>query len=303
MNQRDDQPAVQIRGLCKTYLDADGPALDHLDLVVPTGAVYGLIGANGSGKTTTLRTLLGLARQSDGEALVFGEDSRRLSRATRQRLGYLAEGEFPYDDMPLLDALQFVRGFFDAWDWDWCEHLIERLGVDRNKRLDNMSKGQRRLAELLLTVAPGPDLLVLDDPALGLDPAVRRSVLWALLETVNERGATVLFSSHVLQDVERVVDHVGILQAGRLRVGGELDAVKERVRRIVVPAEAAPDVVDGELGRQAFGNEVAIVTCAWSEGMAEQFTVATAVDRLNLEELFLAMSDVGARPDPMEVTS
>jgi len=282
--------AVEIRGLTKRYSSGGPFAVDGLDLTVPRGSVFGLVGGNGSGKTTTLRTMLGLLRQNGGEAIVLGDDSRRLSKATRKRIGYLSEDEFPYEDIAVVDALQFVRGFFDTWDWDWVDHLIERLGVDRKKRLDNLSKGQRRLAELLLAVAPSPELLVLDDPAIGLDPSVRRSVLWTLLETVQERGTTVLFSSHILQDVERVVDHVGILQDGRMRICGEIDDVKERVRRVVLPKEAAPDAISGELCREELGSEVAIVTGGWNEELAEQFRSATAVDRLNLEEMFLSMS-------------
>tara|TARA_R110002072_G_scaffold162687_3_gene314847 strand:- start:35528 stop:36520 length:993 start_codon:yes stop_codon:yes gene_type:complete len=282
--------AVEIRGLTKRYGSSADLALDGLDLTVPRGSVFGLVGGNGSGKTTTLRTMLGLNLQDSGEALVFGEDSRRLSKATRQRIGYLSEDEFPYDDIAVVDALQFVRGFFDEWDWDWCDHLVERLGVDRRKRLDGMSKGQRRLAEVLLAVAPSPDLLVLDDPAIGLDPSVRRSVLWTLLETVQERGTTVLFSSHILQDVERVVDHVGILHQGKLRVAGELDEIKERVRRVILPGHSAPEILEGELGREQLGSEVAIVTSSWSEALADRFADAISVDRINLEEMFLAMS-------------
>lgn len=282
--------AVEIRGLTKRYSSGGPFAVDGLDLTVPRGSVFGLVGGNGSGKTTTLRTMLGLLRQDGGEAMVLGDDSRRLPKATRKRIGYLSEDEFPYDDIAVVDALQFVRGFFDTWDWDWVDHLIERLGIDRKKRLDNLSKGQRRLAELLLAVAPSPELLVLDDPAIGLDPSVRRSVLWALLETVQERGTTVLFSSHILQDVERVVDHVGILQDGRMRICGEIDEVKERVRRVVLPKDAAPEAIAGELCREELGSEVAIVTGGWSDELAEQFRSATAVDRLNLEEMFLSMS-------------
>lgn len=281
--------AVVIRGLTKRYGSEDAYAVDGLDLTVPRGSVFGLVGGNGSGKTTTLRTLLGLVLQDGGEARVFGEDSRRLSKAVRKRIGYLSENEFPYDDVAIVDALQFVRGFFDEWDWDWVEHLVERLGVDQRKRLDDLSKGQRRLAEVLLAVAPSPELLVLDDPAIGLDPSVRRSVLWTLLEAVQERGTTVLFSSHILQDVERVVDHVGILQNGRMRIAGEIDEVKERVRRVVLPKDAAPDAIDGELCREELGSEVAIVTGAWDDALAERYAGATTVDRLNLEEMFLSL--------------
>lgn len=271
--------------LCVSY-DREEPVLKALDLRVPQGAVYGLIGRNGAGKTSALRAMLGLVAPSAGRVTVFGEESRAMSKAARRRIGYLAEGEFAYDDVPFLDLLRFLSGFYERWDWGWCKHLAERLRVDESKSLDSLSKGQRRIAELLLAVAHKPDLLVLDDPALGLDAGVRRELLWTLLETVQEQGTTVLFSSHILQDVEQVVDHLAILDQGRLRLAGSFAEIQERFRRLVLAREGAPEHVAGEISRAVRGQEVQIVTQAFDPGMLQRLPVRDS-GRLSLEEIFL----------------
>jgi len=263
--------------------------VDGLELSIPTGSIYGLVGRNGAGKTTTLRMLLGLLTPTSGTASLLGESSMELSKGTRQRIGFLSEDEFPYDDIAFTDVLRFVSGFFEQWDWSWCEHLIARLGIDASKRLDRMSKGQRRVAELCIAVAHKPDLLVLDDPAVGLDASVRRELLWTLLETVQEQGSTVLFTSHVLQDVERVVDHVGILCRGRLLMAGPIDDLKARVRRLVLPQEEAPDTLEGEIHREQHGRDVVIVTERYSPEIESRFAGSES-SPMNLEDIFLAVA-------------
>ena len=152
-----------------------------------------------------------------------------------------------------------------------------------------MSKGQRRVAELCIAVAHKPDLLVLDDPAVGLDASVRRELLWTLLETVQEQGSTVLFTSHVLQDVERVVDHVGILCRGRLLMAGPIDDLKARVRRLVLPQEEAPDTLEGEIHREQHGRDVVIVTERYSPEIESRFAGSES-SPMNLEDIFLAVA-------------
>ena len=279
--------AITARKLRREF-DGD-TVVDGLDLEIPEGSIYGLIGHNGAGKTTVLRMLLGLLRPTSGESRLFGEGSLDLSKETRRRIGYLSEEEFPYDDIVFADVLKFVSGFFDEWDWSWCEHLVERLGVDKSKCLDRMSKGRRRVAELCVSVAHKPDLLILDDPAIGLDVMVRREVLWTLLETVQEQGSTVLFTSHVLQDVERVVDEVGIFHAGRLRLAGPIDDLKSRVRRLVLPKDGAPESIEGELHREEHGRDVVIVTERYSPELASQLAGPES-SPMNLEDIFLAVA-------------
>lgn len=283
---------IETESLTKSF--GERTALDALDLTVPAGSIFGLVGRNGAGKTTTLRLLLGLLEPTSGAARLFGEDARSLGKATRQRIGYLSEEPFPYGDLAFSDAVQFVSGFFTEFDWTWVDHLCERLRVDKAQRLDKMSKGQRRIAELLLAVAHQPELLILDDPAVAVDATVRRDVLWTLLETVQEQGSTVVFSSHILQDVERVVDRVAILRAGKLELAGDLDDLKGRVRRLVLPSSALQlsEPLPGEVRRESLGSEVAVVTTAFAEGMEKRWPGAQ-VQPMNLEEIFLAITADG----------
>ncbi len=276
---------IEALGLTKRHDTAY--AVRGLDLSIPEGCVFGLIGRNGAGKTTTLNMLLGLLAPTVGEARIFGENARSMSKACRQRIGYLSEEPFPYD-LLFIDILRFLSGFFDEWDWAWCDGLMRRLGVAGNKRLDEMSLGQRRIAELVIAVAHKPDLLILDDPAVGLDAAARKDMIWTVLELAKEERRTIVFSSHILQDVERVVDRVGIIEEGELRVTGSLDEIKERTRRIIMPVAEAPASIEGEILRETRGRDVVIVTESFREEMTHLLGHAE-IERMNLEEIFVAM--------------
>ena len=287
---------VRAEGLTKRLGETD--AVHDLSFDVREGAVFGLVGRNGAGKTTTLRMLLGLLRPDAGRSTVFGEDSLDLSAAARRRIGYLSEEEFPYADLPVPELLEWLSAFFPAWDWDRAERWVKRFDVSRSKLLNEMSKGERRRAELILVLAQDPDLLVLDDPALGLDATVRRDFLTAALEMARDDGKTVLFTSHVLTDVERVVDTVAFLERGALRSCGALDDVKARTKRIVLPGAAAADVVvPGEVRRRKDGRDLVVVTEAFGPALEATLRAkhpSLEVEDLNLEEIFV---EVLGRPD------
>lgn len=285
------EPVVVARGLSKRMGGLE--AVRDVTFDVARGSVYGLVGRNGSGKTTTLRLLLGLLRPDAGSSSVLGADSMDLPADVRRRIGYLSEEEFPYDDLPVPETLQWLSAFFPAWDWDRAERWVRRFDVPREQKLSEMSKGERRRAELILVLAQGPDLLVLDDPALGLDATVRRDFLAASLEIVRDEGATVLFTSHVLTDVERVVDTVAFLDRGAVRSAGALDEVKARTKRLVLPGAAARAdgvVVPGEVRRRVEGGDLVVVTEAFGAPLEARLRVAhsgVVIEDLNLEELFV----------------
>ncbi len=285
MNASDEHP-IEVHGLHKTLGNTE--AVRGIDLQIPTGSIFGLIGRNGAGKTTTLNMMLGLLAPDAGEVRVFGENALTMSKACRQRIGYLTEEPFPYD-LIFTDVLRFLSRFFDDWDWSWCEHLMQRLDVASNKQLSAMSFGQRRVAELLIAVAHKPDLLILDDPAVGLDAAVRKEMLWTLLEAAQQEHCTIVFASHILQDIERVVDRVGILDAGALRMSGSLDEIKARTRRVILDAVDAPLRLTGEITREVRGDEVFIVTECFDEKMDRDLK-RTESEPMNLEEIFVALS-------------
>jgi ABC-2 type transport system ATP-binding protein len=295
---------IEARDLSRTFGKVE--AVKGLSFTVPPGSVYGLLGKNGSGKTTTIRLLLGLLRPDSGASSVLGEDSARLSPGCRQRIGYLSEEPFPYNDLPMPALLRFVSAFFPYWDWDYSTDLVKRFAVPLDRPLKALSLGERRKCELLLVLAQKPDLLILDDPALGLDVTVRREFLWAALEVARTEGKAVLFTSHVLTDVERVVDTIGVLDGGRLKLQAPLEELKERTKRLVfsLPGEGMPEPapVAGELSRERKGKDVLVVTAGYTpqlEAGLRHTAYLTAVEDLNLEDIFVALvgSKTGAAPE------
>jgi ABC-2 type transport system ATP-binding protein len=282
--------AIRAEGLCRKY--GKKVALRDLDLEVPEGSVFGLVGPNGSGKTTAIRCILGLLRPNRGRVTVFGEPSVALSPETRRRIGYLSEEPFPYDDLPVDDLLRFVSAFFPAWDWERSRDLLERMEVPRTQVLREMSAGQRRRAELLLALAQDPDLLVLDDPTAGLDVTVRRDFLRGALELAREEGKTVLFTSHILTDVERIVDTIGFLVGGTMRLVAPLDELKGRTKRIVFEGDDAPPRLAGELAREAVPGGTAVVTGEFGDRLADRLRAQRGpyhVEDMDLEDIFLAV--------------
>ncbi len=277
------KPVVSVRGLSRSF---DGvKAVSDLTFDIEPGTVFGLIGPNGAGKTTALQMLLGLARPDAGHAFVFGEPALRLSSAARQRIGYMTEDALPFSHLAVGDVLRYVSSFYEEWDWAFAQSLLDRLRVPTKTALDDLSLGERRRAELAVALAPKPDLLVLDDPTLGLDAAIRREFLWSALELAGEEGKTVLFTSHVLHDVERIVDRVGIMLGGRLQECADLDALKARTKRLVFKKGEAPAAVHGEIARRRDGSAVVVTTSAF--GSTELAGCPPhEVEDLNLEEIF-----------------
>jgi ABC-2 type transport system ATP-binding protein len=276
-------------------------ALTDFSLALPRGRVTGLIGPNGAGKTTAIGLLLGFLAPDLGSVRVFGEPALPLPWQLRQRIGFLAErsDEADLPNLCLPDLLAWQSCHFATWDAAWCDELVRRLAAPIDQPIWQLSEGQRRRAEMVIALAHRPTLLVLDDPALGLDPLARRDLLWRTIDAVREQGTTVLFTSHVLQDVERVVDDVCILDAGRVRLAGALTDIQNRSKRLVVPAAALPErPIAGEVHRETRGREAAVVTTAFTPELAAAFArdgELPRIEPLNLEELFctLVTGDVG----------
>jgi ABC-2 type transport system ATP-binding protein len=285
-----EEIVVQAEGLHKSY--GKSKAVDGLSFEVCRGSIYGLLGPNGSGKTTTLKLLLGLLRPDKGTSSIFSEPSRELSWRCRQRIGWLSEEKFPYDKLPLPDLLKFVSAFFEKWDWDYSRKLVEKFDVPTDRPLRSLSYGERRKAELLTVLAQQPDLLILDDPAIGLDTTVRREFLWAALEVAADKNCTVLFTSHILTDVERIVDSVGLMRRGKMYRSGALDELKARTKRLVfrnmeeiVTLTTARPLVAGEVSRRLVGSDLLVVT---EDFDSEQFEALRAVGmRVEVEDLAL----------------
>lgn len=217
-------PAIAIRGLTRTF--GRKRALDQIDLRVPRGSVFGLVGENGSGKTTLIKHVMGLLKAQTGTVRVFGLDPVRDPVGVLSRVGYLAEDNDLPGWMRIDELLRYTQAFYRDWDAAYAEDLRRQFGLDPTARVKNLSKGQKARAGLIVALAHRPELLVLDEPASGLDPIVRRDILGAVVRTVAVEGRTVLFSSHLLDDLERVADHVAMIRDGKVALCGTLDEVK-----------------------------------------------------------------------------
>ena len=214
--------------------------VNALDLRIPTGCVYGLLGRNGSGKSTTIKMLTGMVYPDSGRAELLGESIAELKPATRARVAYIAEGHPLPRRMSIGEAVDFARSFYGVWNQELLEQILDHFSLPRRAKIRRLSKGQQAQVSLALAVAPEPELLILDDPTLGLDTVVRRDFLESMIQIIQRTGRTILFSSHILGDVERVADRIGIMVDGVLRVDCPTDRFKEAVSKVVAEFNTAP---------------------------------------------------------------
>lgn len=205
-------------------------ALDSVSLLMPRGAVYGLVGANGAGKTTLIKHILGLLRAQSGSVRVFGLDPVADPVGVLSRIGYLSEENDIPGWMRVDELIRYSRAFYPAWDDDYAEELRQRFALEPAAKIKTLSKGQKARAGMLIALSYRPDLLVLDEPSSGLDPIVRRDIVGAIIRTIAGEGRTVLFSSHLLEEVEQVADHVTMIDRGKIVLSDSLDSIRESHR-------------------------------------------------------------------------
>lgn len=201
-------------------------ALDDVSFQASAGRVYGLVGANGAGKTTLIKHILGLLRARSGSVRVFGLDPVKHPVEVLRRIGYLSEDRDLPEWMRIHELLRYTQAFHPTWDEAYAVQMLKTFGLDDEKRVSELSKGMRAQVGLVAAVAHRPELLILDEPSSGLDPVVRRDILDAIVRTVVDDGRTVLFSSHLLDEVERMSDHVTMVHQGRVVLDGTLEGVR-----------------------------------------------------------------------------
>ena len=250
------KPVVEINDVSRHF--GAKVALDHVSLTIPTGGVLGLVGENGAGKTTLIKHVLGLLRAESGKVRVFGLDPAAEPVQVLGRIGYLSEEPDLPGWMRVRELLRYVRAFYPAWDEKYADALREQFSLDPNARVRALSKGQRARLGLIAALAYRPALLVLDEPSSGLDPIVRRDILTAIIRTIADEGRTVLFSSHLLSEVERVSDRVAMLKCGRVVFSGDLADIKQSYHRVTLRFEralASHPHVPGGVGWSGSGKE------------------------------------------------
>jgi len=293
MNTTDAPPVVEITGLNRRF--GSTLALKQVSLQVQRGRVFGLVGANGAGKTTLIKHVLGRLKAQSGEVRVFGFDPVADPVAVLSRLGYLSENRDLPGWMRVDELLRYTAAFYPKWDVVYAEELRQQFGLNPLAKIRTLSRGENAKAGLLIALAYRPELLLLDEPSSGLDPVVRRDILEAIIRTVADEGRTVFFSSHLLEEVERVADDLAMMFNGRVVLAGALDDVKENHHRLVLrfdsPLPSAPRV-PGVLSITGGGREwTAICNGKREEAVAAAARTGgrvVAEDSPSLDEIFVA---------------
>ena len=272
-------------------------AVRGLSLQVPAGSIYGFLGRNGAGKTTTIKLLLGMARPTSGRARVFGlaADEDRASVDIRRRTGFVSDDKDLYDYMTVAEMVRFTAAFFPRWRADLEQRYLRAFELPIDRKIKALSRGMRTKLALLLALCRGAELLILDEPTAGLDPAMTEEVLQALVAHVAGEEMTVFFSSHQIAEVDQIADRVAIIDRGRAVVTGALDDLRESYRRIQLvfdgdapePAFRAPGVV--RVRRK--GRVLTVLSSAGSERILDEARALNAVSvdvvPVTLKEIFL----------------
>ncbi len=233
---------IETTGLTKAFKSK--PAVRGLDLQVPKGSIFGFLGRNGAGKTTTIKLLMGMLKPDSGVATVFGEPvfDRRTAVGIRRRIGYVTEEKDLYPYMTVDQIIRFTRPFFPNWRDDLAQRYLQTFQLPLNQKIPRLSKGMRSKLTLLLALSRGAELLILDEPTDGLDPAAVEEVLRELVSLAADEGMTIFFSSHQLAEVDQIADYVSIIDAGALVVSNSLDNLKARYCRLHLVYESPSEV-------------------------------------------------------------
>ncbi|MBM4069798.1 MAG: ABC transporter ATP-binding protein [Planctomycetes bacterium] len=291
-------PIVEVKALTRHF--GAKAALDNVSISIPRGMVFGLVGANGAGKTTLIKHVLGLLKAEMGSVRVFGRDPVADPADVLARIGYVSEEHDLPGWMRVWELMRYTQAFFPKWDATYAEELRVRFDLDPAAKIKHLSRGQRARAGLLVALAHRPELLVLDEPSAGLDPIVRRDILEAIIRAIADEGRTVLFSSHLLHEVERVSDHVTMINLGKIVFSAALDEIKATHRCLTLhfaEARVRPPQLAGVLTWEGAGHEWTAVC----HGQAAELQAAAAscgaqvLDKRvpSLDEIFVAR--VGTR--------
>lgn len=285
---------IEVEHLSKWFRERR--VLHELTLKIPRGCVVGLIGANGSGKSTLLKCILGLLHKSHGLSKIFGDDSWDLSAETKGRIGYVPQVFKTFPWMTLEQMAHYNAAFYARWDRDLVDKLFSRWSLPRQQSVGTLSPGQMQRLALVLSLGHRPELLILDEPVASLDPLARREFLREIMDVAQDSERTVLFSTHITSDLERVASHIAILREGRISFFGEMDELKDRFKRVRVTAESnlpSSFRVPGAARTEVVGRTALAAVPDLSVGVIGEITAKysaeVAIEDLNLEEIFLEL--------------
>jgi len=295
---------IKVENLVKYF---DGRCvLNGINLTVPRGCIYGLLGRNGAGKTTIIRILLGTEPATRGRTFLLDTESTNLSPAIRGRIGCVAEGHNLIQSYKVGRLIKLCKDLSLQWNDESFDHLIETFRLPMDRRVKDLSMGMRAQLNLSLAMAIDPELLILDDPTLGLDTVARRQFLELAIEVIQKQDRTILFCSHILSDVERIADRIGILAAGKLVVDCALEQLKERVKKLrVIFPESPPEnlYLTEIINQQIQGREMTVTVANWNlqkQAILETFKPSSCTEvPMSMEDIFIECT----KPEQEVVTS
>jgi len=272
-------------------------AVDGVSLAVPQGSVYALLGRNGAGKSSLVRSILGQLRADGGTVTIFGDDVWRNRARLMDRIGVVPEEADAPPEMRVRDLATFSAKLYSRWHQQAFDERVARFGIDRNARFGDLSKGQKKQVSLALALATSPELVILDDPTLGLDVVARKSLFEEVIADMADRGMTVFITTHDLAPVEAIADRVGILVNGRLALDEETETLKARFRRIRVAAQPVA-LATAELRAvnvRQWGSGTEAVVSNYDDLAFERFRDAAKINGadvtpMTLEEIFIAVA-------------
>jgi ABC-2 type transport system ATP-binding protein len=284
--------AIEIRGLQFHY--GRKKVLKGVDLDVPKGSIFGFLGRNGAGKTTLIKTLLGLQKPTAGKATILGLDCFSQALEVRKRIGYMAEDQQMYGWMTVGQIIKWVAGFYPNWDTAFTDKLADMLRLTKTAKVKTLSKGQNSSLALLLALGHHPELVILDDPTLGLDPIARKDFLRHVIDLLQSNGVTVFFSSHLLYEIEPVADHIAILDNGIIRKCGKTELLRDSVRKFILTPRPGTDfaAISGLLDVVKAGENAALTVENCDDQIRSRIKQlsqnGTEETALNLDEIFEA---------------
>ena len=287
-------PYIAARGLGKSF--SGKPVLADVSFTVEPGDVVGVLGKNGAGKTTLLELVLGFTPATAGSVQLFGYDSYRLPGKAKARVGFVPQQDELVNQLTAADQIGVIASFYPKWDDELVGRLCREWEIDLRQRVKNMSVGQRQKLSILLGLGHRPDVLILDEPVASLDPVARRQFLEQIIEVAADGNRSVVFSSHIVSDVERLANKIWILKDRRMYWQGDFDSLKDSVVRLHVRATSplpASLEIPNALRLQRNGTTAAAIVQGWHmeahETLAKRLGAVLEIEQLTLEEIFLEL--------------